>query len=372
MSISDRLAFKEAKQKELESFFQNHVWIFDEATNARPDRVLRAKFILNWKTNPDGSPRAKARLICQGFRDPDALNGSLTTASPTLTRLSRSMILCVTSLLGFNPFTADISTAFLQGKSYDPKSERELWIKLPKEADELLGLPPGHGRVMKLTKPMYGLVDAPKAWFDEAVERILKMGNGSIMQHPLDGCLFLAFDRKIQLDFDDVEAKPRLIAVFGLHVDDLLGCCDEKDPATKSLMDTLRRTFNFREWHSGAEKDELTYCGAKIVRVAENHWKIHHTEYLNKQKPISIPKERLRQNLPLSENERTALRGLLGALQWPSTQTTPWLQADVSLLAGSVSTATIQTLTEANKVLRYAKRTMMWASNTDALAHGRT
>ena len=39
-------------------------------------------------------------------------------------------------------------------------------------------------RVMKLTKPMYGRVDAPKAWFDQAVDRILKMGDGTIVRHP--------------------------------------------------------------------------------------------------------------------------------------------------------------------------------------------
>ena len=31
------------------------------------------------------------------------------------------------------------------------------------------------------------------------MDRILKMGDGTFVQHPLDGCLFLAFDRKIQL-----------------------------------------------------------------------------------------------------------------------------------------------------------------------------
>ena len=186
MSLADRLAFTEAKQKELASFFENDVWTFDSEENIKPGRVLRAKFILNW--NDDGTPRAKARLICQGYQDPGALNGSLATASPILTRLSRGMILSITSLLGFYPFTSDISTALLQGKKYDPSSERELWIRLPKDADGLLGLPPGHGRVMKLTKPMYGLVDAPKAWFDEAVDRILTMGDGAIVRHPLDSC----------------------------------------------------------------------------------------------------------------------------------------------------------------------------------------
>ena len=56
-------------------------------------------------------------------------------------------------MLGYLPFTADISTAFLEGKSYDPDSEREIWVKLPREGDDLFG----RGRVMKLTKPMYGL-----------------------------------------------------------------------------------------------------------------------------------------------------------------------------------------------------------------------
>ena len=83
---------------------------------------------------------------------------------------------------------------------------------------------------MKLTKPMYGLVDAPKACFDEAVDRILKMGDGTIVQHPLDACLFLAFDRALRQEEEDDDDPPRLLAIFGIHVDDLLGCCNEQGP----------------------------------------------------------------------------------------------------------------------------------------------
>ena len=138
MSLADRLAFLQAKEKELKSFFENDVWVFDTMTEDKRPRTIRAKFILNWKKDDNGGRRAKARLICQGFKDP--LNGSLTTASPTLTRLSRSLILSITSMLGYTPFTADIATAFLQGKKYDPNSDRVVWIKLPKEAEQILGL----------------------------------------------------------------------------------------------------------------------------------------------------------------------------------------------------------------------------------------
>ena len=75
------------------------------------ERVLKARFILNWKKNEDGTPRAKARLVVQRFKDPDALGGTLSTASPTLTRLSRNYILTVATIMDII-FTSDISIAF--------------------------------------------------------------------------------------------------------------------------------------------------------------------------------------------------------------------------------------------------------------------
>ena len=88
MSLAHLLLFKEAKRKELRSFFENDVWTMVDEKCAEPQRVLKAHFILKWSTTADGSPRAKARLITQGFRDPDAWSGALRTNSPTLTRLS--------------------------------------------------------------------------------------------------------------------------------------------------------------------------------------------------------------------------------------------------------------------------------------------
>ena len=224
MSLADRLSFMEAKKKELESFFENQVWLFDDAANAPADRVLKARFILTWKKHQDGTPRAKARLVVQGFRDPDAHLGNLSTTSPTLTRLSRNYIMSVATMQGMTIFTSDISTAFLQGKSFKPESNRTIWVKIPRDEEELLGLAPGHGKLMKLIKPMYGLCDAPRAWYEEATTRIHNMGKGSIVQHPLDACLFLAFDRQVHPPPPEGAEAPRLIALFGMHVDDIFGC----------------------------------------------------------------------------------------------------------------------------------------------------
>ena len=58
---------------------------------------------------------------------------------------------------------------------------------------------------------------------------------------------------------------------------------------------------------------------------------------------------------PLTAKDTTNLRGLLGSLQWPAVQSSPHLQASASLLAGQVSSGTVETLNEANRLLRFAK-----------------
>ena len=298
MSLADRKLFTEAKQKELESFFNNQVWHFSPASEADPQRVLKARFLLNWKKHADGSPRAKARLIVQGFRDPDALNGTLNTASPTLTRLSRNFILTVVTMQSFNLFTADITTAFLQGKEFPDGSDRVIWIKLPRDGERLLGLEGEHGQLMKLTKPMYGLCDAPRAWFEEATERILQVGDGRIVQHPLDACLFMAYEEKPT----DACPSPKLLGMFGLHVDDLFGCFHPTHPVSKEIQDKIHQSFSFREW---IMEDKLEYCGSTVTKLEDNYWRVSHEKYMGKQKPITIAKDRQHQDLPVTEPERT-------------------------------------------------------------------
>ena len=97
----ERALFKEAKIKELKSFFDHHVWIFQTVKEADPARTLSSRILLKWSRNPDGPPRAKARLIARGFADPDALAGRIETSSPTTTRLSRSMVLSLAATMGW-------------------------------------------------------------------------------------------------------------------------------------------------------------------------------------------------------------------------------------------------------------------------------
>ncbi len=58
-----------------------------------------------------------------------------------------------------------------------------------------------------------------------------------------------------------------------------------------------------------------------------------------------------------SSYEVRLLRGLIGSLQWPAGQACPQLTCSISMLAGLVPTATLETLKTANKTLRFAKET---------------
>ena len=65
------------------------------------------------------------------------------------------MFLSLSSCLKWSGWTADVSTAFLQGV---PQQQR-LWVKLPADALAILGCEPDVR--MFLHKPIYGQLDAP-------------------------------------------------------------------------------------------------------------------------------------------------------------------------------------------------------------------
>ena len=347
LTVDERAQFQQAKCKELQSFFENDVWTFDVESNADPARTLTARMLLSWGKQPDGSPRAKARLIVRGYANVDALHGNLETSSPTTSRLSRCWLLSIASNMGWLLWTADVSTVFLQGRP----QERLLWIKLPADALRLLGAPP-EAR-MKLQKPCYGQLDAPRRWYLEAVRRLQSLG---LRQHALDPCAFLIYEADFKNKFGISDSPSNslgeqgLVGMIILHMDDMLGCGDSMSVVYQGVIQELRKTFSFREWQDG---DSLEYCGASIVKDAEGI-RVGHQAYLKKIKPMTLPKH-VGPDHELSQRELTELRGLLGSLQWPAVQSSPHLQASTSMTSGSVSTGRAQAVMDANRLLKFAK-----------------
>ena len=353
MSLSEREAFQQAKMKELQSFFQNSVWEFSTAAEADPSRTLSSRMLLKWSRNPDGSPRAKARLIVRGYADVDALEGKVDTAAPTTSRLSRAYLLSLLSNLQWSGWTADVSTAFLQGL---PQT-RKLWVKLPTECLHLLGA--DENTRMFLKKPCYGQIDAPRRWYLEAVRRLTSLG---FRQHLLDPCCFMFYES----DFADgiqnpttsrVLGEQRLCGIVCIHVDDLLGAGNNSSVVQERAVGELKQAFNFREWKESTGEDEsskLEYCGASLEQYQPHCWKLHHADYFKKVKPIPLVKGRAPED-DMTPRELTQLHGLLGSLQWPAVQSSPHIQCSTSLISGAMSAGLVKSIVDANRLLRFCK-----------------
>ena len=347
MSLWEKEQFMSAKVKELKSFFENGVWQFDTSANADETRTLSSRMLLKWSKNADGSPRAKARLIVRGYADRDALEGKVMTAAPTTSRLSRSMFLSVSSTLRWCGWTADVSTAFLQGLP----QERKLWVRLPNDALAILGAPADTR--MYLVKPCYGQLDAPRRWWMEATRRLLNLG---FRRHEMDPCMFCLYETDFDIGRDQpspadrVLGPSRLCAIICIHVDDMLGGGYEESAVYQKVIADLKTAFTFREWQT---QSKLEYCGASLEKT-DVGWRLHHQEYLHKVKPISLSRDRGPAD-QMTASEVTQFRGLLGALQWPAVQSQPHLQCSTSMLASQLGTNLVKCIQDANKVLKFAK-----------------
>ena len=346
LTVEERSQFMAAKVKELKSFFENGVWEFNTTREAEASRTLTSRMILKWSKNPDGSPRAKARLIVRGYADKDALEGKIDTAAPTTSRLSRSILLSLMSTLKWKGWTADVSTAFLQGLP----QERKLWVKLPREALTILGA--DENTRMLLRKPCYGQLDAPRRWFLEACRRLRALG---FRQHLLDPCMFLLYEKDFKENYkktpdDQLLGEGQLCGVICIHVDDMFGGGAPGSETYASVEKALKQAFNFREWQTSSK---LEYCGATLEHSGHN-WKLHHQEYLRKVKPVQLNNDRKPEDV-MTPSEVTRFRGLLGSLQWPAVQSQPHLQCATSILAGTMSAGLVRSIVEGNKLLKFAK-----------------
>ena len=253
------------------------------------------------------------------------------------------MLLSMAVNLGWKEWTADISTAFLQGLP----QQRKLWVKLPSECLKLLGA--SEDCRMLLFKPCYGQLDAPRRWYLEATRRLTEL---KLVPHLLDPCTFLIFEDS----FPEVPheklgvGEGGLVGMICIHVDDLLGAGLETSAAYQHVIATLKEAFSFREWKTGTD---LEYCGATIKRT-DDVLSLKHGQYLQRIKPMTLGKH-VGPEKTLSSSELTALRGLMGSLSWPAVQSSPHLQASTSMLAGDVSKGLASTVFEANKLLKFAK-----------------
>ena len=330
LTPQERELFEQAKQKELQCWIQTSAIRKILRSKLNPQQILQSRWILTWKA-PEGESqqrRAKARLVVLGYQDPKLVE--VMRDAPTLSREGRSVVLQTIASMKYELGSFDITTAFLRGKA-DPNNP--LAMEPPPELRATLHMQPDE--VCQLLGNAYGRADAPLLFYKELSKQLLGLG---FTRHPLDPCIFT------------LTTGSQLRGILGMHVDD--GVYGE-DSFFKAKLDQLQQTLPF-----GSRKTKaFVFTGISLEQLPDYTIKANQKEYVHHIPHIDIG--RYRRQTPQSlvtEQERTKLRGLVGSLQFAVTHTRPDLAARVGELQGQITRANVQTLLDANRVLREAQQ----------------
>ena len=326
LNPTDQGLFKQAMQKEWQSWVDNRVTSLCKSRGIDPDRIIKARWVLTWKKSSDPDDRSKtpkARLVLIGWQDPEL--GKIATDSPTLRKESKHLILSLCAAEKWRVFGADIKTAFLSGD----KSERDIYFKPPTELKEWLGL--DGEDLFRLEKAAYGLAEAPRAWY---LRLSREMKEAGLTQSQLDPCLFT------------LRIKGNLAGVCGIHVDDLLG---GGTPAMDKILAELRKRLPFGDFRTFT----IRYTGIEVRQCPKTfEVEVGQEAYIDGLEEV-MTKPLGSAGTPLKD--KSLLRTCAGQLAWVANATRPDCAFLSSYLQGVQDKGSVSHVQLYNKCIRELK-----------------
>ena len=328
----DRISdFQNAKSKEISNWLkQSAVRLANK--HVPKERTLRMRWVFNIKH--DGS--AKARLVIVGFEDPDLTN--LRRSSPVMTRRTRGLFLTMCSFKNWSALKGDVRAAFLQGEASE--MDREIFAHPVKELSEALG--GDESSYVQILKACYGLVNAPSQWH-ASVSKTMTAAGFEVLQ--TDACAWRLVDRS--------GTRPVTIGLACAHVDDFLFAGESSHPLFQKAIQFVHAAYSWSPW----EIDCYMHCGVQVIQHQNGSTVLDHSEYCSQIQPIKFDNSKSDKD-KVSPEEHQQLRAVLGAAQWRVYQSAPIHGARLSMLQSQLSSPTIQTLKDTNKLVRemYAHR----------------
>ena len=291
------------------------------------ERLLKMRWIFTIKQ--DGSP--KARIVIIGYADPDL--ESLTRTSPTMTRRTRGLFLTKCAMHSWTVLKGDVRGAFLQG--LESEREREIYAKPVVELAHALGGGPQDN--VQILKACYGLANAPAQWHVSVTDTMAKAGFKQLQTEP---CGWI-------LEETTPAGSKEVVGIACAHVDDFLFAGEPSSAKWQSAIEYIYNAYQWTPW----EADSFMHCGVQVLQKADGGILLNHAEYCVGIEQIFVAKDRSEKDV-VSDAERQQLRGALGAIQWRVYQSAPQHGAKLSILQSQITTATVHTIRETNKLIR--------------------
>ncbi|GJR75392.1 putative ribonuclease H-like domain-containing protein [Tanacetum coccineum] len=167
----------EAMQEELLQFKLQEVWTLVDLPNRK--RAIGFKWVFKNKKDERGIViRNKARLVAQGYTQEEGIDYDEVFAPIARIKAIR-LFLAYASFKDFVVYQMDVKSAFLYGKI-----EEEVYVCQPPGFED----PDFPDRVYKVEKALYGLHQAPRAWYETLSTYLLDNG---FQRGKIDKTLFI-------------------------------------------------------------------------------------------------------------------------------------------------------------------------------------
>ncbi|GJV93808.1 putative ribonuclease H-like domain-containing protein [Tanacetum coccineum] len=177
----------DAMQEELLQFEIQKVWVLVDLPYGK--KAIGTKWVYRNKKDERGVVvRNKARLVAQGHRQEEGIDYDEVFA-PVARLEAIRIFLAFASFMGFIVYQMDVKSAFLYGKI-----DEEVYVSQPPGFQD----PKYPKKVYKVVKALYGLHQAPRAWYATLSTFLLKNG---YRRGTIDKTLFLTKEKMISYLF---------------------------------------------------------------------------------------------------------------------------------------------------------------------------
>ena len=373
LTPSLRGLFERAKTKEVNSFLKNEAVrkCLDDAEISRAystNRILKARWVLTWKSvppedrqealqdsknnpdtvhTPDGSRKAKARIVLLGFQHPSLLDPTFKTAAPVQSMIGRNLLYLMAATHQWPIEGLDLATAFLQ--TQPTEADAEIWTSGVEELRSALHV--GKEGIMRILRNVYGSTTAPRGLWLDLHKTLVKLGAVPLLG---ERCLWAWFSKS---EKDSTGQFPRLLGAMGGHVDDFHRVGDRGSAEWLDICDAINKAYTWGTTKTGTYR----HAGTDVTTVDLKNGKfmitVNQDFYVESLMDVAIPADRLRQDGPLTVSEVNACRTALGALQWLAIQSQPLLCSRCNLLLTEVVTGgTLETAREIQHMVGEVRR----------------
>ena len=294
-----------------------------EEVNDEGQSVIKTRWVFTQHDYDSKGYTLKARLCIRGDKEENKEN--IRADSPTTHKDTLMLVLAIAANEEFQIFSGDIKSAFLQGKSLD----REVFVLPPPEAKL-------KGKLWKLKKAAYGLIDGARLFYLELRETLIKLGLKNVSGDP---ALFT------------YHKDGKLEGFVCFHVDDLFVA--GSSAFRNIFLHEVSRKFKF----SKVESNRFKYLGCQVEKLANGDIELNQNDNIASIDEVEVTSKS--NSCPVNEAERKTIRRVVGELLCVSLMTRPDLSFQVNRLSSNISVATVKDVKDAKRLVERAKKEPM-------------